>query len=209
MLVYSWPQINLSGKFNPPLYHPSLFIPAYEHNRMPRSGDSRQPMKEAWVLFFSCPAWKWKTRKQSQHAGCYRCICRAFRIFVLRTHTHWLIEAQECSQTKYWRISPVSVFIFSVCLFFTFLDTNLKPLMRGPSGMVPVHFLDKVWTKCQQFPVHPHSHTLTAKDERPKGQISWQQGDVVLRSIVPLSRIWRYQTLKIRLIQTLVTLIVQ
>lgn len=76
MSVYSWPQINLSGKYNPPLYHLSLLIPTYEHTRMPTSGDSQQPMKDKCLLFFffPCPAWKWKTRKQSQHAGAYQCI---------------------------------------------------------------------------------------------------------------------------------------
>lgn len=55
MSVYSWPQINLSGKYNPPLYHLSLLIPAYEHTRMPTSGDSQQPMKDKCLLFFFFP----------------------------------------------------------------------------------------------------------------------------------------------------------
>lgn len=209
MLVYSWPQINLSGKFNPPLYHPSLFIPAYEHNRMPRSGDSRQPMKdERECCFF--PVLHGNGRQENSpsmqaaigaSAGPFGSLSCA--------HIHTDLSKPRSAREPHTggSVRFLSLSFLSVS-FFTFLDTNLKPLMRGPSGMVPVHFLDKVWTKCQQFPVHPHSHTLTAKDERPKGQISWQQGDV-LRSIVPLSRIWRCQTLKIRLIQTLVTLIVQ
>lgn len=102
------------------------------------------------MLFFSCPAWKWKTRKQSQHAGCYRCICRAFRIFVLRTHTHRLIEAQECSRTTYWRISPVSVFIFSVCLFFYFprykSQTTHARTVRHGSSSFPGQSVNKVST---------------------------------------------------------------
>lgn len=55
MSVYSWPQINLSGKYNPPLYHLSLLILAYEHTRMPASGDSQQPMKDKCLLFFFFP----------------------------------------------------------------------------------------------------------------------------------------------------------
>ncbi|CAG6016468.1 unnamed protein product [Menidia menidia] len=41
-----------------------------------------------------------------------------------------------------------------------------EALMQTQRGAVPVHFLDKPRTKCQQFPVRPHRHALA--EERPE-----------------------------------------
>lgn len=101
--------------------------------------------------------------------------------------------------------SGFCLYLFCLSLFYfpryKSQTTHARTVRHGSSSF-PGQSVNKVSTVSSP-------PTFTAKDERPKGQISWQQGDVVLRSIVPLSRIWRCQTLKIRLKQTLVTLIVQ
>lgn len=94
MSVYSWPQINLSGKYNPPLYHLSLLIPAYEHTRMPTSGDSQQPMKDkCFVSFFSLSCMKMEDKKTVP-------ACRRLSVHLLVLHiafflTLWHIEASQ------------------------------------------------------------------------------------------------------------------
>lgn len=74
MSVYSWPQINLPGENNPPLYHLSV-APAYERSGMPTSGDNRQPIEEKCTFFFFFSCMETEDKKAvPQHAGCYQCI---------------------------------------------------------------------------------------------------------------------------------------
>lgn len=68
-----------------------------------------------------------------------------------------------------------------------------QPLMQKMVQLGSGSFAGQVWTKCQQFPVHPHSDSLTGAGKRPKGR-QLTTGDMV-QSIVLLSRVWRRQTL--------------
>lgn len=189
MSLYIWPQINLTGKNIILLCITSL---AYEHTGMPRSGDSQQPMKDKH--FFSCPAWNWKTRKQFLHAGCYQCISWSCESpFLTHTLTYrglWGLTnlnntggSVRCASRK-----PS----LSSCLSL-FPRYKSQPLMQKMVQLGSSSFAGQVWTKCQQFPVHPHSDTLTGAGKRPKGR-QLTTGDM-MQSIVLLSNVWRRQTL--------------
>lgn len=169
---------------------PCITSLAYEHTGMPRSGDSQQPMKDE--CFFSCPAWNWKTRKQFLHAGCYRCISWFLRISFSDTLTYrglWgLTNLNNTGGSVRFLSRSLSL---SSCLSL-FPRYKSQSLMQKTVQLGSGSFAGQVWTKCQQFPVHPHSDTLTGAGKRPKGR-QLTTGNMV-QSIVLLSRVWRRQT---------------
>lgn len=189
MSLYIWPQINLTGKkYNPPLYHlPDLWACRDAKVWWQSTANERQ-------AFFSCPAWNWKTRKQFLHAGCYQCISWSCESPFL---THTLTYRGLWGLTNLNNTGGSVRFVsrkpsLSSCLSL-FPRYKSQPLMQKTVRLGSGSFAGQVWTKCQQFPVHPHSDTLTRAGKRPKGR-QLTTGDM-MQSIVLLSRVWRRQTL--------------
>ena len=179
MLVYRWPQINLSGKYNPPLYHLSLLIPAYEHTRMPTSGDSQQPMKDKCLLFFFLPVLHENGRQENSPSMQAPISASPGPPHRSLSHTSTHRGLTNLNNTG-GSVRFLSRLYLSVCLslslsLFFFSRYESQPLMQKRSSSVPVHFLDK----CEQNVNSFQSTHIQAGGQKVNG---WQQATRCNRS---------------------------
>lgn len=186
MSVYSWPQINPPGKYNPPLCHLSLLVPAHEHTGMPRSGDTRQPMKdtcECCVFFF--PVLHGNGRQENRPSMQAAISASPGPPSLFLSHTLWLAEAREVWHLKIQEdqsglcLALSLSFCLSVFLFPRYKSTTTHA--KKWSGSVPVHFLDKCEQNVNGF---QSTHIQTPSPEQARGQKvdGWQQATWCNRS---------------------------
>lgn len=81
-------------------------------------------------------------------------------------HTLWTNRGLQ----GLWGISPVPVSLSSCLSLFPDINQNSSCQEKKRSSLGSGSLPGQVWTKCQQFPVRPHSDALTRAGERPKGQ---------------------------------------
>ena len=176
MLVYRWPQINLSGKYNPPLYHLSLLIPAYEHTRMPTSGDSQQPMKDKCLLFFFLPVLHENGRQENSPSMQAPISASPGPPHRSLSHTSTHRGLTNLNNTG-GSVRFLSRLYLSVCLslslFFFFLDTNRSHSCKNG----PARFQFTSWTSVNKMstvsspPTFRREARRSTVDNRRRGAI--------------------------------------